>query len=112
MMYCPRCQILAAEKCPVCGRKARQIEKTDPVLFLITDPLHADMVEPILEQNEIPYSRVGIMGAGLTMYASPHLETYRFFTPYSALKECRELIVRIFGEDPVIMEQLIPEIPE
>ena len=112
MLYCERCQILAHEKCPVCGRKSRPIKETDPVLFLITDALHADMVEPVLEENELPYSRIGTLGAGLTMYASPKLETYRFFAPFSALKQCRDLIAGIFGEDPAIMEQLIPEISE
>ncbi len=112
MLYCARCQILAGEKCPVCGRKSRPAEETDPVLFLIADALHADMVEPILEESGLPYSRIGTLGAGLTMYASPRLETYRFFAPFSALKKCRDLIAGIFGEDPAIMEQLIPEITE
>ena len=47
MLYCTRCQILAKdEKCPVCGHKTREIEKTDPVLLLIADNLRADMAEP------------------------------------------------------------------
>ena len=112
MLYCPRCQILADKKCHICGRKSRPAEETDPVLFLIADALHADMIEPVLEQNDIPYSRIGTLGTGLTMYTGPHMETFRFFTSFAALKECRELIVSIFGEDPQIMEGLIPEFAE
>ena len=113
MLYCTRCQILAKdEKCPVCGHKPREIEKTDPVLLLIADNLRADMAEPVLEDNEIPYARLGDRGAGLTMYTSPNFETFRFYVPFDALKRARNLLEETFGEDKEFMEHLIPAFEE
>ena len=109
MNYCPRCQILAEGKCPVCGRKARAAEPTDPVLLLITDALHADLAEPVLDENDIPYARMGRLGAGLTMYTSPQLETYRFLVPYESLSATRALLAETFGEDAQFMEGLSPD---
>ena len=109
MNYCPRCQILTREKCPVCGRRTRPVEPTDPVLFLMADNLRADMAEPVLEANEIPYARMGNLGAGLTMYTSPAFETFRFYVPYEILPKARELITETFGEDREFMEHLIPD---
>ena len=108
MLYCPKCQILAQEKCPVCGRKAREIQPTDPVLLLMTDHLHAGMVEPVLDDSEIPYARIGSRGAGLTMYTSPALETYRFFVPYESLGRARQILQETFGEDRELMEHMAP----
>ena len=112
MKYCPRCQILAQEKCPVCGRRTREVEATDPVLFLITDNIHADMAEPVLEDQEIPFARMGNLGAGLTMYTSPNFETFRFYVPFEALSRARRVMTETFGEDAEMMEHMIPETEE
>ena len=109
MDYCARCQILTKGKCPVCGRKTRQPEATDPVLFLMADNLRADMAEPVLEANEIPYARMGNLGAGLTMYTSPAFETFRFYVPYESLARAREVMTETFGEDREFMEHMIPD---
>ena len=109
MNYCPKCQILAGERCPVCGRRTRVVEPTDPVLFLMADNIRADMAEPVLEANDIPYARIGERGAGLTMYTSANFETYHFYAPYEDLRRARELLTETFGEDPGFMERLIPD---
>ena len=109
MNYCPRCQILSQDKCPVCGRKTRAVEPTDPVLLLIADNVRADMAEPVLEDNEIPFARMGERGAGLTMYTSPSFETFRFYVSFETLPKARALLAETFGEDPEFMEHLIPD---
>ena len=109
MQYCSRCQILTRGKCPVCGRKSRDVEPTDPVLFLMADNLRADMAEPVLEDNEIPYARMGNLGAGITMYTSPNFETFRFYVPFEFLPKARQIITETFGEDAEFMEHLIPD---
>ena len=110
MLYCPKCQILAPEKCPLCERKTREPLENDPVLLLIADNLRADMAEPILNASGIPYARMGERGAGLTMYSSPTLETFRFYVPFGAAKRARQLLADTFGEDRNFMERLIQEI--
>ena len=54
MLYCPRCSLLAEGTCPQCGGKVREPRENDPVLFARTDALHAAMLEPLLEEEQIP----------------------------------------------------------
>lgn len=99
MMYCPRCQRLCnEEKCPQCGKsKGLRLPKAnDPVLLLAADYRQSLMVEPVLEESGIPYSRSDAMGWGLSLRMGSLLETISYFVPYSAYGACREQLEETF----------------
>lgn len=109
MLYCGRCQLLCSEEntvCGTCGREVRMPKPNDPVLLIKTDLLHGNMIEPLLKDHQMPYSKIGERGAGLSMYGGSMLETYRFYVPYGAYVKVRELIVSALGEDEDVMNAL------
>ena len=67
MLYCPRCSLLAEGTCPQCSGKVREPRENDPVLLARTDALHAAMLEPLLEEEQIPSSRGATVGAAFAM---------------------------------------------
>jgi hypothetical protein len=89
--YCPDCQLLGEEKCPNCGGTLRQAKPNDPVMLCKADAVRASMLEPLLTQAGIPYSKVGKMGAAMVMRAGAFLEEYTFYVPLGALEEAMEL---------------------
>ena len=111
MLYCEACQQFVAPQaiaeCPECGEGLREIRPNDPVLFLSVPSLQATLVEPLLADSDIPYSKVGELGTGFTMRAGDILEVYRFYVPYGAYPQAHDLIAATFGADAVIMEGLL-----
>jgi len=106
MLYCPSCQRMAKDKCPHCSRpakKLREIQENDPVLVFNGGFIPATMVEPLLSDNEIPYSKEGILGAGLTTKAGGILERFNIFVPYGAYDKAVEIISDTFAESPDIL---------
>jgi len=114
MLYCPSCQRMAKDKCPRCGRpskKLREIRENDPVLVFNGGFLPATMVESLLKDNSIPYSKEGILGAGLTTKAGGILERFNIFIPFGAYEKVVELISDTFSESPDII-CCIEKLPE
>jgi len=107
-MICPKCHVLSNTICPVCGNrsKLRKPEENEPVLLITLSALQAMFVEPVLHDNEIPYSKQGLYGGALTAQAGMMGEIYRFYVPYSAWKKSRAKVEQIFIEDPEIMRAL------
>ena len=106
MLYCVSCQRMARDKCPHCGkpaRRLREIRENDPVLFFSGAFIPSTMVEPILADNNIPYSREGRLGAGLAAKAGGFLEHFNFFVPYGAYCEAVRLISDTFSQSPDIL---------
>lgn len=106
MLYCVSCQRMARDKCPLCGkpsRKLREIRDNDPVLLFHGAFIPSTMVEPILADNNIPYSREGRLGAGLTAKIGGFLEHYNFFVPYGVYHEAVRLISDTFSESPDVI---------
>ena len=97
MLYCPRCSLLAEGTCPQCGGKVRELRENDPVLFARTDALHAAMLEPLLEEEQIPSSRGATVGAAFAMDGGMPLEEIRLYVPYGAYARARELLETIEG---------------
>ena len=64
-------------------RKTREKEPDANETFLIaqTARLHADMIEPILRENGVPFERRGTLGTAATLNAGTRFETYRFYVP-------------------------------
>jgi len=109
MLYCTKCQILSRGSCPRCGRsvkKLREARPEDPVYLINCRMLAAGMIEPLLEENSIPYSRSGALGAGLSTLLGNAIELYNIYVPYALYSKAFELISAIFGEDEDIMARL------
>ena len=106
-MICRSCRVICEGKCPICGkRRLYEPENNDPVLLMVLTPMQAMLVEPILQDAGIPYSRSGTIGGALSMSGGMMLESYRFFVPLAALGKSREAITNVFGEDAGIMRAL------
>ncbi len=93
MLYCPNCQILAeGEVCPECGKpRLREPREDDIVLLAEEGYLRASMLEPLLEQAEIPFSKVGKLGSGIAAMIGFTQDTYRFYVPYAAYEPARDI---------------------
>lgn len=109
MLYCPNCQRIAQADCPNCGRKAhklRPVQARDPVHFFTGDYIRTSMVEPLLEESGIPYSKRGARGAALATLTGSYLEQYMLFVPYAAYERAVRLVADVFGTDEGFMRSL------
>ena len=106
MMYCERCQQIVEEaSCPNCGStRLREPKEKDPCFLTEQDFIHTGILEDILGQNNIPYLRKNVLGAGMAIKVGPMLERGRFFVPYELLPKARELLEDLFIPD----EESIP----
>lgn len=106
MMYCERCQQIVEEtSCPNCGgTRLREPKEKDPCFLTEQDFIHTGILEDILGQNNIPYLRKNVLGAGMAIKVGPMLERGRFFVPYELLPKARELLEDLFIPD----EESIP----
>ena len=107
-MICTRCHILCRDVCQKCGsrRHLRAAEENEPVLLITLTAMQAMLVEPILKESGIPYSRQGTVGGALAAQVGMMREVYRFYVPHSAYAACRDLIEQVFGEDETLMHLL------
>lgn len=108
MKLCSKCRVLCNEICPVCesAKRLRDVEETEPVLLLTISAVQALLVEPILSDSGIPYSRPGTISSALSLGSGMMLEANRFYVPYAAYERARELLEEVFGEDAEIMRAL------
>ena len=108
MKICAKCHVLCREICPVCGRSKhlREPQETEPVLLITATAVQALLIEPILADSGIPYSRPGTLSSALNLGNGMMLEANRFYVPCAALEKARELLEEVFGEDEEIMKAL------
>lgn len=108
MLYCPRCQRLypQRERCPACKKRLRPPEENDPVLLVTARQMEAGLIEAVLKESGLPFSKVGKLGGALSAIAGTLLDTFRFYVPCGALEEGKELVRSVLGEDPAIRESL------
>lgn len=109
MPYCEKCSRLfdaSLTICEECGRNLQEPLENDPVLLFESGVFYSNMVEPLLKDMKIPYSRQSTLGVGFTMWAGSVLEKYKFFVPFCVYPMARELLETTFGEDPAIMEEI------
>ena len=68
-MYCEKCnRITEGDRCPVCrSRKMREPEAKDPCYLTEQDYVSSGILEDMLKQNNIPYLKKGVMGAGMAI---------------------------------------------
>lgn len=89
--YCPDCQLLSETTCDRCGGRLRAVQVNDPVLLCKADMIRASMLEPLLTDAGIPYSKVGKLGAAMVMRSGAFLEEYSFYVPYGALEQAEKM---------------------
>ena len=86
-MYCEKCnRITEGDRCPVCrSRKMREPEAKDPCYLTEQDYVSSGILEDVLKQNNIPYLKKDVMGAGMAIKVGPMLERSRFYVPFEQL---------------------------
>jgi len=94
MMYCEKCnRIIEEDRCPVCkSRKIREPEAKDPCYLTEQDYLTSGILEDLLKQNNIPYLKKDVMGAGLAIKVGPMLERSRFYVPFEQLNSATAIM--------------------
>ena len=93
-MYCLKCQRLyeTGAKCEKClFSRLREVKPNDPVRLITTDYMRAEMLEALLHDAEIPYTRMGGASGALGMNVGMRLEAITFVVPFAALDEARAL---------------------
>ncbi len=92
MHYCSKCSCLTQEEiCPKCKRKVPEIAPNEPVLLSGMDTFTASLLEPLLSDAGIPYSRMGQTGTAFAVSGGLTLEEIRIYVPYGAYEQAREL---------------------
>ena len=106
MMYCEKCcQAVEEASCPTCGSsRLREAKEKDPCFLTEQDFIHTGILEDILGQNNIPFLRKNVLGAGMAIKVGPMLERGRFYVPYELLPKAQELVNDFFSEE----EEAVP----
>ena len=101
MLFCEGCNRLTeSERCPGCESSIhlRAPQADDPVLLCTVRYVLATMIEPLLEEEKVPYSKLSL-GSSALLGGSTMLENYAFYVPYAAYAGALELLTGIFAED-------------
>ena len=98
-MYCEKCnRIMEGDRCPVCkSRKIREPEANDPCYLTEQDYISSGILEDMLKQNDIPYLKKDVMGAGMAIKVGPMLERSRFYVPYEHLSNAQAILEYLFS---------------
>ena len=105
-MYCEKCcRIIDTAPCPVCGgKKVREPEPLDPCFVTELDYVSACMLEDVFGQNDIPFLKKNVLGAGLAIRVGPMLDRSRFYVAWQHLDRARAVVEELFtvleGEKP------------
>ena len=98
-MYCEKCsRIVEADRCLVChSRKIREPEAKDPCYLTEQDYVSSGILEDMLKQNNIPYLKKDVMGAGMAIKVGPMLERSRFYVPFEQLGSATAIMEDLFS---------------
>ena len=98
-MYCEKCsRIIDSDRCPVC--KSRRVREPGPkdICFLTEkDYVSSGILEDILKQNDIPYLKKDVMGAGMAIKVGPMLDRSRFYVPFEQYENARAVTEELFA---------------
>jgi len=84
-------------KCGHCGsNKLREPKENDPVYLITKNIVWSGGIEDILTENNIPYLKKGLLGAGVASRTGYGMEDYKYFVPFGAYKKSKELLAAIF----------------
>lgn len=98
-LYCEHCSVpFEGERCPVCRRKSTRNTEPDDICFLTEkEQIWSGMLADVLEQNNIPFTRKSVMGAGMALRAGPMFESFRFYVFYKHLDKAGEIVEGLFS---------------
>lgn len=107
-MICSKCHVICDEVCPKCGKTKylRSAEAQEPVLLMVITNVQRMFVEPVLQEEKIPYNCIGRMGGALTAYLGSMLETYSVFVPYEVYDAAYETLKNVFAEESDIIKAM------
>jgi hypothetical protein len=92
--------LVSENACPNCGNeKIKKAQNNDPVYIITKDAIMAASIEDILNENDIPFLKKGLVGAGITSRIGFTKEIYEFFVPYSAYGKAKELLYNFFDKE-------------
>ena len=88
-MYCEKCcRIFEDDRCPHCKRsKVRPPEQNDPCFLTEENYVTSTILEDLLKQNNIPFLKKDVMGAGMAIKVGPMLERSRFYVPFNVFEK-------------------------
>lgn len=92
--YCMYCKILQEEPsshCSDCGQKLEVPQEKDPILLCKANAMIANLLEPLLQAENIPYAKQSKMGAAAVLRAGDFLEEYSFYVPYMAMEKVSQI---------------------
>ena len=97
-MYCEKCcRIIEGDRCPVCKKsRVRQPEPKDLCFLTEQNYISSTMLEDVLRQENIPFLKKGVLGAGLAIKVGPMLEWSRFYVPFEILDSAKRVVEELF----------------
>ena len=106
-MYCEKCsRVTDAGRCPVCrNRKLREPGAKDPCYLTELDYILSGILEDLLKQNNIPYLKKNVMGAGMAIKVGPMLERSRFYVPFEQLSNAETVLEESFSSTEASEEE-------
>ena len=98
-MYCEKCKrIIDADRCPVCkSRRVREPQAGDLCFLTEQDYISSGILEDVLKQNDIPFLKKEVMGAGLAIKVGPMLDRSRFYVMYELLDKATSVTDDLFA---------------
>ena len=99
-MYCEKCcRIFEGDHCPNCRKsRVRQPEQGDPCFLAEENYVSSTILEDLLKQNNTPYLKKDVMGAGMAIKVGPMLERSRFYVPFSVYENARPIAEELAGD--------------
>ncbi len=106
-MYCEKCsRIIEEDRCPFCNnRRVREPGEKDPCYLTEQDYISSGILEDVLKQNNIPYLKKDVMGAGMAIKVGPMLERSRFYVPYALLENAINIVDELFSAAEVVEDE-------
>ena len=98
-MYCEKCKrIIDTDRCPVCkSRRVREPQAGDLCFLTEQDYISSGILEDVLKQNNIPFLKKEVMGAGLAIKVGPMLDRSRFYVMYELLDKATSVTDDLFA---------------
>ena len=102
-MYCEKCRLVFdGERCPSCKSKKIRNPYPDDICFLTEkEYIWSGMLADVLEQNNIPFERKNVLGAGITVRIGYSFEIVRFYVFYRHLEAAEDIVEELFSSSGI-----------
>lgn len=96
MLYCPKCQVLCEDQCPLCGsRYLLDPQAEDPVRLATAENPQAGQLEQLLQARSIPYEKRAALSAGTQ-------QAFNFYVPFCRSEEGKQAAAVVFPSTPTV----------